>query len=242
MSVVAKTLPAVWLQRHFLRRRVLCGNNSTSIRFDAAKRPGLLRHYVKRRKSMDKKKTKIIVIVAAVCVVIAIAVGIAFAVRGSKEPEITVPANSMGADTPAPSESVGEVSTDEPLPPKRARSLRVPEGTTAEAKPTATKPHATAPTKKPTTTKVAPTKATGPVTNGENPFVEFDENGNPVPIGATDFRRSLAIASCMTIWRRMPRWISIRCVLNSAMTTLTGWCRCGKDSTAFHRLRNWRLP
>ena len=58
---------------------------------------------------MDKKKTKIIVIVAAVCVVIAIAVGIAFAVRGSKEPEITVPANSMGADTPAPSESVGEV-------------------------------------------------------------------------------------------------------------------------------------
>ena len=64
-------------------------------------------------------------------------------------------------------------------------------GTTAEAKPTATKPHATAPTKKPTTTKVAPTKATGPVTNGENPFVEFDENGNPVPIGATDFRRSL---------------------------------------------------
>ena len=63
---------------------------------------------------MDKKKTKIIVIVAAVCVVIAIAVGIAFAVRGSKEPEITVPANSMGADTPAPSESVGEVSTDEP--------------------------------------------------------------------------------------------------------------------------------
>ena len=73
---------------------------------------------------MDKKKTKIIVIVAAVCVVIAIAVGIAFAVRGSKEPEITVPANSMGADTPAPSESVGEVSTDEPLPPKRARSLR----------------------------------------------------------------------------------------------------------------------
>lgn len=140
---------------------------------------------------MDKKKTKIIVIVAAVCVVIAIAVGIAFAVRGSKEPEITVPANSMGADTPAPSESVGEVSTDEPSSSEESTEPTVPEGTTAEAKPTATKPHATAPTKKPTTTKVAPTKATGPVTNGENPFVEFDENGNPVPIGATDFRRSL---------------------------------------------------
>lgn len=63
---------------------------------------------------MDKKKTKIIVIVAAVCVVIAVAVGIVFAVRGSKEPETTAPNNSIGADVPAPSESVGEVSTDEP--------------------------------------------------------------------------------------------------------------------------------
>lgn len=140
---------------------------------------------------MDKKKTKIIVIVAAVCVVIAVAVGIVFAVRGSKEPETTAPvSNSVGADVPAPTESVGEVSTDEPSTSEERTEPSTQEEATV-AKTTTTVPRVASPTKKPTPTKPSPTKATGPVTNGENPFVEYDENGNPVPIGATDFRRSL---------------------------------------------------
>lgn len=138
---------------------------------------------------MDKKKTKIIVIVAAVCVAIAVIVGIAFVVRSAKEPETTAPeSNTVGADVPAPTESVGEVSTDEPSTQEESTQPSTMEATAA--KPVATKPRVPSPTQKPTTT--APiTKATGPVTNGDNPFVEYDENGNPVPIGATDFRRSL---------------------------------------------------
>lgn len=141
---------------------------------------------------MDKKKTRIIVIVAAICVVIAVAVGIVFAVRGSKEPETTAPvSNQVGVDVPAPPESVGEVSTDEPSTEPESTEPSTQEGTAA--KPTTTRPRVTSPTKAPTTTKPSTTRATGPVdiSNGKNPFVEYDENGNPIPIGATDFRRSL---------------------------------------------------
>ena len=140
---------------------------------------------------MDKKKTKIIVVVAAVCVVIAVAVGIVFAVRGSKKPDTTEPvSNSAAADVYAPTESVGEVSTDEPSTEAESTEPSTQEEASV-SKTTTTKPRTATPAKKPVTTKPSITKATGPVTNGENPFVEYDENGNPVPIGATDFRRSL---------------------------------------------------
>lgn len=140
---------------------------------------------------MDKKKTKIIVVVAAVCVVIAVAMGIVFAVRGSKKPDTTEPvSNSAAADVYAPTESVGEVSTDEPSTEAESTEPSTQEEASV-SKTTTTKPRTATPAKKPVTTKPSITKVTGPVTNGENPFVEYDENGNPVPIGATDFRRSL---------------------------------------------------
>lgn len=143
---------------------------------------------------MDQKKTRIIVIVAAVCVAIAIIVGIGFAVGGSKKPDTSEPPSggaSAGAQATLPPDTAGEAPTDD--------TTAAPESTepstqadTSEEKTATDRPRVDPPTKAPTAApKPSSTRATGPVTNGENPFVEYDENGNPVPIGATDFRRSL---------------------------------------------------
>lgn len=137
---------------------------------------------------MDKKKTRIVVTVVAVCAAIAVIVGVVFAVRNGNEPEpAPSESDSAAVDVYAPSESVGEVSTE----PSTAESTEP--STEAETEPATTRPRVTSPVTKPvTTTKPSTTKATGPVTDfSSNPFVEYDENGNLVPIGATDFRRSL---------------------------------------------------
>lgn len=142
---------------------------------------------------MDKKKTKIIVIIAAVCVAVAVIVGIVFAVRGSTEPDTTAPrSGSVGGQVTVPTESVGEVSTEEPATvPESTEPSTSTDATSGRV--TTTKPRVTSPTKVPAATKPPVTNATSPVTitDGKNPFIEYDENGNPVPIGATDFRRSL---------------------------------------------------